>query len=126
MSEIVDMCQNVRGQLRTVGLSASGICPPGQRQAFEVSEDFDGERRTMVFCFQLLDDEIELGMGIHGESGVQKLKSLPCRQLVELTLAQLFRNTRAFDLKPGSSVLLFVNNLGTNILYLSSIFEFLG
>lgn len=37
MSEIVDICQQVRGHLRTVGLSASGICPPGQQQAFEVN-----------------------------------------------------------------------------------------
>ena len=55
---------------------------------------------------------MELGMGIHGEIGVQKLKLLPCRQTVELILAQLLRNTRAFELKPESNVLLFVNNLG--------------
>ncbi len=36
MSEIVDICQTVRGQLRTIGLSASGIRAPGQQQAFEV------------------------------------------------------------------------------------------
>ncbi len=38
MSEIVDICQKVRGQLRTIGLSASGIRAPGQQQAFEVCE----------------------------------------------------------------------------------------
>jgi hypothetical protein len=36
MREIVDVCQNVRGQLRTIGLSASGIRVPGQQQSFEV------------------------------------------------------------------------------------------
>lgn len=36
MSEIVDVCQTVRGQLRTIGLSASGIRVPGQPQLFEV------------------------------------------------------------------------------------------
>ena len=36
MSESVDICQKVRGQLRTIGLSASGICAPGQQQAFDV------------------------------------------------------------------------------------------
>ncbi len=36
MSEIIDVCQKVRGQLRTIGLSASGIRAPGQQQAFEV------------------------------------------------------------------------------------------
>ena len=36
MSEIVDVCQTVRGHLRTIGLSASGIRAPGQQQSFEV------------------------------------------------------------------------------------------
>jgi dihydroxyacetone kinase len=36
MSEIVDVCQQVREQLRTIGLSASGIRVPGQQQSFEV------------------------------------------------------------------------------------------
>ncbi|CAF1088245.1 unnamed protein product [Adineta ricciae] len=95
MSEIVDICQKVRGHLRTIGLSASGIRAPGQQQSFE-----------------LLDDEMELGMGIHGESGVQKLKLVPCRQAVDLALGQLFIGPGTLDLKPDNSVLLFVNNLG--------------
>jgi dihydroxyacetone kinase len=37
MSEIVDVCQKIRGQLRTIGLSASGIRAPGQQQSFDVS-----------------------------------------------------------------------------------------
>jgi len=36
MSQIVDVCQTIRGHLRTVGLSASGIRAPGQEQSFEV------------------------------------------------------------------------------------------
>lgn len=55
---------------------------------------------------------MELGMGIHGESGVQKLKLLPSRQAVDLALDQLFVSPRSLDLQPDTSVLLFVNNLG--------------
>ncbi|CAF2380419.1 unnamed protein product [Rotaria sp. Silwood2] len=95
MSEIVDICQQVRGHLRTIGLSASGVQPPGQQQPFE-----------------LLDDEMELGMGIHGESGAQKLKLLPSQQTIDLAFRQLFRGTRALDIKRDDNVLLFVNNLG--------------
>lgn len=36
MSEIVDVCQDIRAHLRTIGLSASGVRPPGQQQSFEV------------------------------------------------------------------------------------------
>ncbi|CAF0946709.1 unnamed protein product [Adineta steineri] len=95
MSEIVDVCQKVRGQLRTIGLSASGIRAPGQQQAFE-----------------LFEDEMELGMGIHGESGVQKLKLLPSRQAIDLAFGQLIRGTRALGVKRDDNVLLLVNNLG--------------
>jgi len=53
MSEIVDICQKVRGQLRTIGLSASGIRAPGQQQAFEVCEfviiGFRKENQFFVF-----------------------------------------------------------------------------
>ncbi len=55
---------------------------------------------------------MELGMGIHGESGAQKLKLLPSRQALDLAIGQLVVNSRRFDLKPEDNVLLFVNNLG--------------
>jgi len=60
----------------------------------------------------LLDDEMELGMGIHGEIGAQKLKLLPVRQATDLAFGQLFRGSRALDIKRDDSVLLLVNNLG--------------
>ncbi|CAF0890222.1 unnamed protein product [Rotaria sp. Silwood1] len=95
MTQIVDICQKVRAHLRTIGLSASGIRAPGQQQSFD-----------------LMDDEMELGMGIHGETGVQKLKLLPVRQTIDLAFDQLFVGPRTLDLSPDTSVLLFVNNLG--------------
>ncbi len=55
---------------------------------------------------------MELGMGLHGESGAQKLKLLPCRQTVDLAIGQLTVNSRTLDLQPASNILLFVNNLG--------------
>jgi dihydroxyacetone kinase len=59
-----------------------------------------------------MDDEMELGMGLHGESGAQKLKLLPCKQTIDLAIGQLIVNSRMLDLKPESTVLLFMNNLG--------------
>ncbi|CAF1386400.1 unnamed protein product, partial [Didymodactylos carnosus] len=95
MPEIVDFCQKVRGNLRTIGLSASGICAPGQSQSF-----------------QLADDEMELGLGIHGESGAQKLKLLPSKQAIDLAFGQLVRGTRSLDVRRDDNVFLLVNNLG--------------
>jgi dihydroxyacetone kinase len=56
---------------------------------------------------------MELGMGIHGESGAQKLKLIPLRQATDLAFGQLFRGTRVLDVKRDDTVLLFVNNLGS-------------
>jgi len=55
---------------------------------------------------------MQLGMGIHGEVGVQKLKILSSRQATDLAFGQLFRGSRALDIKRDDDVLLFVNNLG--------------
>jgi len=51
-------------------------------------------------------------MGIHGESGAQKLKLTTSRQVVDLVISQLFVNSRTLDLQPENNVLLFLNNLG--------------
>ena len=59
---------------------------------------------------------MELGMGIHGESGSQKLKLLPLRQATDLAFGQLFRGTRALDIKRDDDVFLLVNNLGLILL----------
>ncbi len=60
-------------------------------------------------------------MGIHGESGAQKLKLLPSRQATDLAFGQLFRGTRALDVKRDDNVLLFVNNLGLCSFFFCSI-----
>lgn len=58
---------------------------------------------------------MELGMGIHGESGVQKLKLLSCRQTIDLALSRLLSGTRSLNLHQDDQVLLFVNNLGLSM-----------
>ena len=60
-------------------------------------------------------------MGIHGEIGAQKLKLLPIRQATDLAFGQLFRGTRALDIKRDDNVLLLVNNLGSSPLFHSSV-----
>jgi dihydroxyacetone kinase len=59
--------------------------------------------------FSLGDDEMELGLGIHGETGVQRVVMQPARQVVE-TLVDTILADR--DLKRGDHLALLVNNLG--------------
>jgi dihydroxyacetone kinase-like protein len=61
--------------------------------------------------FELGDDEIEIGLGMHGEVGVERMKLLPADELV----------TKMFDMivedlpyQSGDRIALMVNNLGAS------------
>ncbi|XP_002195836.5 triokinase/FMN cyclase [Taeniopygia guttata] len=81
----------------TLGLSLSPCSIPGSK-----------------LSFQLAEDEMELGLGIHGEAGVRRMKMLPADKAVETMLKHMTdpSNASHLSLTPGSSVLLVVNNLG--------------
>lgn len=59
--------------------------------------------------FDLPDDEIEAGVGIHGEPGRRREKIRPAR---ELTAAALDTILRAKPIDPGEKVIVLVNGLG--------------
>ncbi|NWR98313.1 TKFC cyclase, partial [Motacilla alba] len=81
----------------TLGLSLSPCSIPGSKPSF-----------------QLAEDEMELGLGIHGEAGVRRMKVLPADKAVETMLKHMTDPSSAshLSLTPGSSVVLVVNNLG--------------
>ncbi|NXP59317.1 TKFC cyclase, partial [Chloropsis cyanopogon] len=81
----------------TLGLSLSPCSIPGSKPSF-----------------QLAEDEMELGLGIHGEAGVRRMKVLPADKAVETMLNHMTdpSNASHLSLSPGSSVVLVVNNLG--------------
>lgn len=56
-----------------------------------------------------LDDEVELGLGIHGEPGVRRVPSLPADDLVDQLLNQIIP---ALRLRKGERVAALINNLG--------------
>jgi dihydroxyacetone kinase len=62
--------------------------------------------------FQLKENEIELGLGIHGEPGVRKTKLMSCDQIVDLLLDTLLRYTATSLQETKNRVALLVNNLG--------------
>ena len=60
--------------------------------------------------FSLGENEIELGLGIHGEAGVHRLPMASASTLVRDMLCRIIKDR---DLHPGDRVALLVNNLGT-------------
>jgi triose/dihydroxyacetone kinase / FAD-AMP lyase (cyclizing) len=59
--------------------------------------------------FQLADEEIELGLGIHGEKGVRRAPLVPADEIAAEIVNQLVSDLAP---APGASLALLVNNLG--------------
>jgi dihydroxyacetone kinase-like protein len=60
--------------------------------------------------FELPEDEIEIGMGLHGEPGVSREKLLPADPLVEKMMARILPD---LPFRRGDEVALLVNDLGS-------------
>ncbi|CAK9816732.1 Triokinase/FMN cyclase [Anthophora quadrimaculata] len=92
LEEIHKTAQDVLQNLATysVGLTACAI--PGSPPMFELAED-----------------EIEVGMGIHGEAGYAKMKLKPSSEIISFMLKRV---CDALSLKNGDSVAAIVNNFG--------------
>ncbi len=59
--------------------------------------------------FELGEDEMEIGIGIHGEPGRQRVKLQPADQIVEMLLEPILAD---LPFRSGDNVLLFVNGMG--------------
>jgi dihydroxyacetone kinase-like protein len=59
--------------------------------------------------FELPDDEIEIGMGLHGEAGVSREKLLPADTLVEKMMDRILAD---LPFERGDEVCLLINDLG--------------
>jgi dihydroxyacetone kinase len=100
LSEILALGKQVADNLVTVGASLEHVQVPGRTRPAEAS-----------------NDQVEVGMGIHNETGSQVLKPRPSlRSLIDLMLNQLLDpndNDRSYvDFSNAEQVILLVNNLG--------------
>ena len=61
--------------------------------------------------FELADDEIEIGMGVHGEPGVERMALLPADELVTRMMDRLIAD---LPFAQGDRVAMLLNNLGAS------------
>lgn len=64
--------------------------------------------------FELGDDEIEIGMGAHGEKGVKRQKLTTASDIVQQMLAPILRD---LPFKEDDEVALLINNLGATTMF---------
>ena len=93
LAEIKDLADKVVPNIHTIGLALSGATVP------EVGKP----------GFVLAEDEIEYGIGIHGEPGYRKESMQPSRQLAEELTGKLLE---AFEAKAGERYALLINGMG--------------
>jgi dihydroxyacetone kinase len=73
LSEVLRVSEKARDRINTIGLAtAPGSIPGNDRPTFELG-----------------GDEIEFGMGLHGEPGIERTKFRPANELVERMYAEL-------------------------------------
>jgi dihydroxyacetone kinase-like protein len=94
LAEIVRVTEKARNNTRSMGVALSAGSLP------ETGEP----------TFELPEDEIEIGMGLHGEAGVSRGKMLPANQLVQEMMGRLLAD---LPLNRGDEVCLLINNLGS-------------
>lgn len=94
LDEVVRVTEKARDNTRSMGVALSAGSLP------ETGEP----------TFELPEDEIEIGMGLHGEAGVSRGKMLPADQLVADMMGRLIAD---LPFKRGDEVCLLINNLGS-------------
>ena len=105
LEQIVTMLNTARDRLRTIGVATS----PGQIPGLDKP------------TFELGETEIEYGMGLHGERGIERVKMCSADEITEY----LYRNLASeLEFQQGDNVCVLVNSLGSStILELSIVFR---
>ena len=94
LAEVAELCRTVNGQGRSMGMALTACITP-----------CSGEP-----SFDLPEDEMEIGIGIHGEPGRFREKLGPA--VARSWTAWRRRSSRTCPSSPGDKVLAFVNGMG--------------
>jgi dihydroxyacetone kinase-like protein len=93
LQEVADLCRRVNAEGRTMGMALTSCTTPASGEP----------------TFELGDDEIEIGIGIHGEPGRYREKMAPASQIVERLTTVVVED---LPFESGDEVLAFVNGMG--------------
>ena len=93
LAEVADICRRVNGQGRSMGMALTACITPGSGEP----------------SFDLPDNEMEIGIGIHGEPGRYREPLGPASQIVERLATAVVED---LPYQSGDRVLAFVNGMG--------------
>jgi phosphoenolpyruvate---glycerone phosphotransferase subunit DhaK len=93
LKEVADICRKVNDNGRSMGMALTSCTVPAAGKP----------------TFELGDDEMEIGIGIHGEPGRERMKVKPVHDIVELMATPIVDD---MPFASGDRVLAFVNGMG--------------
>ncbi len=93
LKDVAEICRKVNGWGRSMGMALTSCTVPHAGKP----------------TFDLPEDEMEIGIGIHGEPGRTRMKLKPADEIVEMLMGPIISDLPS---KAGDQVLLFVNGMG--------------
>ena len=93
LKEVADIAREVNANGRSMGMALTSCTVPAAGKP----------------TFELGEDEFEIGIGIHGEPGRERLKMKPVSEIVEMMTTPILED---LPFKQGDQVLAFVNGMG--------------
>ncbi len=97
LEEACRVTEKARDNTFSIGVGLEGATIPGESHPI----------------FTLPEDEIEFGLGIHGEPGIKRMKMMSADEMVEMLLNLLLEDS---GIKAGDTVCTYVNGLGATTL----------
>lgn len=102
---VADLCRRVNENVRSMGMALTSCTVPAAGKP----------------SFDLGDNEMEIGIGIHGEPGRQRMALRPADEITEMLATPILED---LPFKRGDQVLAFVNSMGgTPLLELFIVFR---
>jgi len=93
LAEVADVARRVNAAGRSMGMALTSCTVPAAGRP----------------TFDLPDDEMEIGIGIHGEPGRRRVPLAPAREVAEMLLEPVLSD---LDMTGGDGVIAFVNGMG--------------
>lgn len=93
LQDVADLARKINGQGRSMGMALTSCTVPHAGKP----------------TFDLPEDEMEIGIGIHGEPGRTRMKIKSADEVTEMLLTPIIED---LPFKAGDEVLLFVNSMG--------------
>jgi dihydroxyacetone kinase-like protein len=93
LKDVAELARKVNAQGRSMGMALTSCTVPHAGKP----------------TFQLGEDEMEVGIGIHGEPGRQRMKAAPASEVAAMLVEPILTD---LPFKSGDSVLAFVNGMG--------------